>query len=87
MKIHKMFVATTPDGQFLNISEHSTHTGHHVNVRIVSDIEQASAFCAPRYAQRSRHVSLPEHTWVPVEVRREVILLEYGVPAKEATCK
>jgi hypothetical protein len=86
MKISRGFVAVQPDGQFLYISSHQTHTGHHVDVSPVGDIDDASVRNQPAARDRKEAAALRRLgvTWVPVEVRREVILQGYGT-IKEST--
>lgn len=79
MKITQGFVAATADGQFLRTSVRQTHTGTHVSVNVVPDIDQADVYLAPRFWDRDTYKVAPDHTWLPVEVRREVILKGYGI--------
>ena len=81
MKVTRGFVAVQPDGQFLYITSQQTHTGHHVSISPVADIEDATVRNNPGPRDRREHGELAKHqiTWVPVEVRREVILQGYGV--------
>lgn len=80
MKITQGFVAVKKDGSFLHISERTTHTGSHIDVCTVAYIEDASVFSAPRFYSRSMlNAVTDDFNWVPVEVRREVVLTGYGV--------
>lgn len=80
MKITRGFAAVQPDGQYLYISSHQTHTGHHVDVSLVTDINDATIRTNPAARERKEAEVLRkrEITWVPVEVRREVILKGFG---------
>jgi hypothetical protein len=82
MKTTQGFVAVQPDGQFLYISSTQTHTGQHITITPVADIEHATVRNNPGpRGDRKEVAALAERkvTWVPVEVRREVVLLGYGV--------
>ena len=80
MKITTGFIAVREDGTFLHISERSTHTGHHIDVLPVATIDEANVFNSPRFYSRQLQAAVPKDCkWVPVEVRREVLLIGYGV--------
>jgi hypothetical protein len=86
MKITRGFVAVQPDGQFLYISSQTTHTGHHITISPVADIDDATVrnHPAPRAGDRKEAAALAELkvSWVPVEVHRNVVLQGYGVKEK-----
>jgi hypothetical protein len=83
MKTTRGFVAVTPDGAFLYINSQQTHTGHHVFISEVADIDDATVRNqpGPRPGDRKEAAELAARKirWVPVEVRREVVLQGYGV--------
>ncbi len=80
MKITTGFVAVQENGTFLHISERATHTGQHIDVLPVATIDEASVFSSPRFYSLKMRDAVPKNCkWVPVEVRREVILTGYGV--------
>lgn len=81
MKKTQGFVAVTKSGRFYCVGERSTHTGHHIDIGIVDDMDNATVFLSPRAMTHTyKKVDLPaDTTFVPVEVRREVILLGFGV--------
>lgn len=79
MKITKQYVAANADGTFIQAYESQTHTGFHINVSSTIDIEQASLFSNPRFPSFEMRKRIVAYQWVPVEVRREVVLLGYGV--------
>lgn len=76
MKITRGFVAITPDGAYLYMSSQQTRTGHHVYISEVADINDASVRVNPGPRDRKEMALLVQRkvTWVPVEVRREVVL-------------
>lgn len=80
MKITRGFAAVQPDGQYLYISSYLTHVGNRVDVSPVTDIEDATIRNnpAPRDRKESEALRSRGVTWVPVEVRREVILKGFG---------
>lgn len=80
MKITRGFAAVQPDGQYLYISHAHTHTGHRIDIAAVTDIEDATIRNnpAPRDRKESEALRSRGITWVPVEVRREVILKGFG---------
>lgn len=81
MKISTGYVAVKPDGTFLYVSERHTHTGYHIDIAEVASIEDASVMRAPAFMDRAARSEAERLgvTWVPVEVRREVVLKGYGV--------
>lgn len=81
MKISTGYVAVKPDGTFLYIGERHTHTGHHIDITEVVNIEDATVSHIPAFMDQNarREARRLGATWVPVEVRREVILKGYGV--------
>lgn len=85
MKITRGFVAVLPDGQFLYISNQQTHTGQHITLSPVADIDDASVRNNPAPRDRKEAAALASRNvaWVPVEVQRHVALQGYGV-AREA---
>lgn len=81
MKITEGFVAATEDGQFYHMYQVSTHVGYRTEVHIVSSIDDATVSSFPGFIERGHRESLPKTAiWVPVQIRREVVLLGYGVP-------
>lgn len=79
MKITQGYVAVRADGTFIYVSQRSTHTGFHTEFNDVKTIEDASVFPSPRFSSIQGHTHPPKNvTFVPVEVRREVILKGYG---------
>ena len=81
MKITRGFVAVQPDGMFLYIAHNHTHTGYHIDIALVTDVEDATIRHQPAARDRKEAEVLRQRgiTWVPVEVRREVILKGFGV--------
>jgi nitrite reductase/ring-hydroxylating ferredoxin subunit len=80
VKITEGFVAVAEDGTFITMYETDTHTGHHIRWGETPDIEMATVFHGQHFGSRSNRFSnAPTATFVPVEVRREVILKGYGV--------
>jgi len=81
MTITQGYVAVYPDGDFLRIYERNTHTGNHVKIERVSTLEHATIFGSPtlRMIGNRNCPDDKEFNFVPVEVRREVILKGYGV--------
>lgn len=75
------YVAVKTDGTFLHVSEGQTHTGYHVRINEVDSLEHASIFTVPRLVgSYYKPISYREPLiFVPVEVRREVVLKGYGV--------
>lgn len=80
MKITRGFVAVQPDGMYLYITHNQTHTGYHIDVSPVLDIEDATIRNNPAAKDRKEADVLRQRgiTWAPVEVRREVILKGFG---------
>lgn len=81
MQITQGFVAVKQDGTFLYVGHRSTHTGEHIDVIEVDCVERASVFSGPNfgYGYGMRHKLPTDVTFIPVEVRREVIIKGYGV--------
>ena len=80
MKTTQGFVAVRPSGEFIQVDRSDTHTGFHIQVHLCDNIEEATVFNIPGFASRDvRMAVIGEHTWVPVEIRREVILKGFGV--------
>lgn len=76
MKITRGFVAVQPDGQFLYLSSHQMSSGGaHIHIAAVADIEDATVRNnpGPRDRKEAAVLSSRQITWVPVEIRREVI--------------
>ncbi len=78
MKITQGFVAVKADGTFIAVSQRSTHTGFHTNFYEVSSIDDASVFPSKHFNNQGREKPDFPVIFVPVEVRREVILKGYG---------
>lgn len=83
MKIEQGFIAVTPDGQYLQWWQVSTHCGYRTEFGAVTDIDQASFSRVPRLGYGARtapeHAVTRGHAWVPATRRVEVILDGYGV--------
>lgn len=82
MKITQRFVAVQADGYYLSINHSQTHTGYRINVSPVVDIDDATIRNQPAPRDQKEADALNRRllkiTWVPVEVRREVILKGFG---------
>ena len=82
MKIDEGYVAVRDDGEFLRSGKVSTHVGYRTWIDLVKDIEQATVFKAAHFPDRDMRTAVVEYggkfTFVPVQVRREVILKGYG---------
>lgn len=81
MKITNAYVAATKDGQFYRLSQRQTHTGHHIELESVNDIEQASTFSSPMFDtwEARQRVGHKVHAWLPVQIKREVVLTGFGI--------
>lgn len=79
MKITKEYIAANADGSFIQCCETQTHTGTHVHVSSTNNIEEANTFPNPHFNSFGLRNHIAVHQWIPVQVRREVILLGYGV--------
>ncbi len=82
MNITKGYVAATVNGDFIVKYQVSTHIGHRDEFAFVGDIEKATVFPGPHMRLAFRQYTGPCYNMVPVEVRREVILLGYGVESE-----
>lgn len=79
MRTTKAYVAQYPSGQFVAISEQQTHTGNHVYVGRVEDIDDATLFSIPRFSRAQKnYISEAEVEFVKVEKKHEVIKMEWA---------
>lgn len=77
MRVTTGFVAVTATGEFLCLVGSRTHVGNRYELLPVDELEDATV---QPYAGFGRQVVLPEGArWVPVTVRREVVLAGWGV--------
>jgi len=76
MKITQGFVAVTPDGEYIQWWQRSTHTGYRTEFGTTTKIDEAGVSSTPKLRRAD---GMLQHTWVPVELRVEVVLKGYGV--------
>ena len=82
MNITKGFVPVRPDGTFVYLLVTQSHTGFRTELQDVKTIEDATVCRNPTFSchmagVRGRDLD-SQVNFVPVEVRREVVLLGYG---------
>lgn len=66
------FIWINRQGEFLNVSEQTTHTGHHVRASFVKDVNYAFVgYSLPRF---NDHTDITELTQVPAWAERKVFV-------------
>lgn len=79
MKITDAFVAVRADGEFMRVDQVQTMVGQRNVVDTVLDIEQATTFRIAAFVDRDLRADYgSKFKFVPVEIRREVILKGFG---------